>query len=241
MKFTHEEYRKMIGLLKKNNYTIGNYNNYKNFKKVAILRHDIDTLVEKAVEIAEIENEEGVCGTYFVLLSTDFYNVNSLKTFQELKKIQKFGGNIGLHFDEKRYELANADQMVECILKEKQMLELALEMPITTVSMHRPSKWILNQEIEIPGMINSYSQIFFKEFKYVSDSRMNWREDVQKIIQSKEYDRLQILTHAFWYSDVEENQRQILLRFIRSANKERYMSLMDNMRDLNEFVNENEI
>ena len=114
-------------------------------------------------------------------------------------------------------------------------------MPITTVSMHRPSKWILNQEIEIPGMINSYSQIFFKEFKYVSDSRMNWREDVQKIIQSNEYDRLQILTHAFWYSDVEENQRQILLRFIRSANKERYMSLMDNMRDLNEFVNENEI
>ena len=72
-------------------------------------------------------------------------------------------------------------------------------------------------------------------------SRMNWREDVQKIIQSNEYDRLQILTHAFWYSDVEENQRQILLRFIRSANKERYMSLMDNMRDLNEFVNENEI
>lgn len=70
---------------------------------------------------------------------------------------------------------------------------------------------------------------------------MNWREDVQKIIQSNEYDRLQILTHAFWYSDVEENQRQILLRFIRSANKERYMSLMDNMRDLNEFVNENEI
>lgn len=241
MKFTYKEYRKMIDMLKKNNYTICNYDNYENYKKVAILRHDIDTVVEKAVKIAEIENEEGVCGTYFVLLSTDFYNVNSSRTFQELKKIQKLGGNIGLHFDEKRYELTSIDQMIECILKEKQMLELALEIPITTVSMHRPSKWILNQKIEIPGMINSYSETFFRQFKYVSDSRMNWREDVQKIIQSNEYDRLQILTHAFWYSDIEENQRQIILKFIRSANRERYMSLADNMKDLDEFINEDEV
>ena len=48
-------------------------------------------------------------------------------------------------------------------------------------------------------MINSYGQTFFHDFKYLSDSRRRWREPVEEIIRSGTYDRLHILTHAFWY------------------------------------------
>ena len=43
-------------------------------------------------------------------------------------------------------------------------------------------------------MINSYSKEFFQNFKYVSDSRMKWREDVMKYVKEKQYPRMQILT-----------------------------------------------
>lgn len=241
VEFTHEGYRRLIKVLKEHEYTVCNYDDYDDKKKVAILRHDIDTSVKKAVEFAKIESEEGVTGTYFVLLNTDFYNVNSAKTAMELKELQSLGAKIGLHFDETKYNAKTVDAMIECILKEKNMLELSLNVPITTVSMHRPSKWTLEQNIVIPGMVNSYSEEFFKNFKYVSDSRRNWREDVETIIKSEEFERLHILTHAFWYDEYEKSARDVLLEFIRSSKKERYLSLSENIRDIIEFVHENEV
>ena len=121
------------------------------------------------------------------------------------------------------------------------MLEQAIETPIRTVSMHRPSKAVLNANMEFDGLVNSYSQKYFREWKYVSDSRMNWREDLSAIIESGEYDRLHILTHPFWYAEKCESTRNKLLRFIRSANITRYDMLNDNFRELSEFVRKNEI
>ena len=40
-----------------------------------ISRHDIDYSIEKAVELAALEAEENVKSTYFVLLSSEFYNL----------------------------------------------------------------------------------------------------------------------------------------------------------------------
>jgi hypothetical protein len=91
-------------------------------------------------------------------------------------------------------------------------------------------------------MVNSYSNEFFKEFKYVSDTRMNWREDVEAIIKSHEYHRLHILTHAFWYDKDEKIQtREKLMDFIMHANEERYNWLRENIRDLDEFVTKEDV
>lgn len=48
---------------------------------------------------------------------------------------------------------------------------------------------------------------------------------MEDIIQSGEHDRLHILTHAFWYHEVEENISQTVGAFIRSANRERYLQV----------------
>ena len=67
----------------------------------------------------------------------------------------------------------------------------------------RHDKMMLENEVSFPSMINSYSSKFFKEFKYLSDSRMHWRENVEAVIKSHDYHRLHILTHAFWYAKSE--------------------------------------
>ena len=90
----------------------------------------------------------------------------------------------------------------------------------------------LEADLQIPGMVNSYGQTFFHDFKYLSDSRHRWREPVEDIIRGGEYDRLHILTHAFWYHEEDQDITESVGDFIRSANAERYAQMLENITDL---------
>ena len=68
LEFTYRAYQELIELLKKNNYEVCDYYNYKKFNKCVILRHDVDLSLEKALELAKLENSLGVYSTYYVLL-----------------------------------------------------------------------------------------------------------------------------------------------------------------------------
>jgi len=240
MRFTYEAYRNLIRLLKEQGYNFCKYGSENEDGKVVILRHDVDMSVEKAVEMAKIENEEGVFGTYFILVSTEFYNIHAERTAKAIKELQELGGIVGLHFDETKYDIKDEEDIVKKIQLESQILSQTINTKVKDVSMHRPSKWVLEENIEIPGMINSYSKKYFNDYKYVSDSRMRWKENVEEIVDSGEYHRLHILTHAFWYENEEKTTREILLDFINDAKKERYNALAGNIRDIEEFVQENE-
>lgn len=241
MKFTYDAYREMLRSLKKHEYKFCKYDSCDFEGKKVILRHDIDMSIEKAVEMAKIEKEEGAIGNYFVIISSDLYNFNSRENQRKIKEIVELGGVIGLHFDEVRYDDVTPESILKYIELERTMLESVTGGAVNVVSMHRPSKWVLEENIEIPKMINAYSKKFLKEFKYVSDSRMNWRDDVMSIIDLDEYEKLCILTHAFWYGNEEKTTKEILLQFIESAKKERFNILKDNVRDIYEFISESDI
>lgn len=238
MNFTYESYRNLIGLLRRSGYTFANYYNYQEHSRCVILRHDIDNSLPQAVRLAELEAEEGVHSTWFVLLRTDFYNPASAAAQKVLHRIRELGHELGLHFDEMAYPDTNStgihahSSTEERIRHEADILSDICGCPITTVSMHRPSQATLEADLDVPGMVNSYGQTFFRDFKYLSDSRCRWREPVENIIRSGEYDRLHILTHAFWYHERELNIAESVGAFIRSANAERYKQMKDNITDL---------
>ena len=232
MKFTYESYKRMIELLRTHGYEFAGYHDYEGNEKCVILRHDIDNSIEKAVRLAEIENEIGVRSTYFVLLTSDFYNVASAKSLAGLKRIADLGHGIGLHFDEIAYPEESRNDVPGLIKREADILGQVLGMHIRSVSMHRPSKATLAADYKIPGLVNSYGQTFFHDFKYLSDSRRRWREPVLDIISKEEAQRLHILTHAIWYNDQEETIAETLSKFITAANHERYLTEKDNITDL---------
>lgn len=239
MDFTYNSYKYMVTQLQKNGYTICGYDNYENYNKCAILRHDMDESLESAIPLAEIEHNLGVSATYFVLLSTDLYNIASNKSLGLISQIRSLGHNIGLHFDEAKY--CNFEDIVKAVEREKYILALILDMPITAVSMHRPSKKTLAANYEFDNAVNTYSKNFFEEFKYVSDSRCLWREPVLDIIKSNQHNRLQILTHPIWYAQEQLSPQKILKQFIRDAEHERYIQMKENTMDFDEFVKEEEI
>ena len=237
MEFTYKAYQMLIGLLQQGNYAFCTYHNWQQHDRCVILRHDIDYSIEKSLELAQLEASLGVQSTYFVLLTSDFYNVASAKNLKILREIQRLGHEIGLHFDEKSY----AENTVQHIVEEKAILSEILGTPVSCVSMHRPSKATLEAELQIPEMVNSYGKTFFHDFKYLSDSRRRWREPVQDIIQSGTYDRLHILTHAFWYQESEEAIHTTVKHFLLSALPQRYDQLQDNITDLENIIQRNEV
>lgn len=241
MDFTYNSYINLIKLLSNNNYHIISYKDSNQHDKCVILRHDIDYDISKAVQFAEIEERIGVSSTYFVLVTSDFYNIFSKRNAEMLKRINELGHNIGLHFDEVRYPGATLRELKLLITNEAKILESVIGCKINTVSMHRPSKEVLESDMQIPNLINSYGKKYFNEFKYLSDSRRRWREPVEEIITSGEYNRLHILTHAFWYNEEEISIHDSIGRFVNHSNYERYSFFEENITDLKTIMDYNEV
>lgn len=243
MEFTYEGYQGLIKLLTKHNYQFAGYKNWQETDRCVILRHDIDYDIDKAVSLSAVEKSGGAVSTYFVLLTSGFYNVFSQKSIDGLRQIIANGHTIGLHFDEVRYPELEQDgeAVIEKIMEEAEILGTAVGSKVDIVSMHRPSRFVLDANLDIPGMINSYGETYFKEFKYLSDSRRRWREPVEEIIESGVYERLHILTHAFWYNETAEDIHRTVFKFINNGNSQRYQTMETNITDLASIVAEDEI
>ena len=238
MEFTYKWYINLVDIIN-NSYQIKSWNDTEDG---VIIRHDIDYDLKKAYEFAKLEKELGIRNTYFLLLSSDFYNVFSEESAKYIEGIMECGHEIGLHFDEKRYgDNAEKEFLVDKIQWEARVLsELAGE-SVDVVSMHRPSERMLEWDLEIPNMVNTYSREFFDNYKYVSDSRRRWREDVKSVIQDKEYKNIQILIHPFWYADEENVIHDAIADFVNRANVERYDCLDRNITDLYSIMKREEV
>lgn len=242
MKFTYDWYKNFINKAKENGYIFSSYTSYINNDKSIILRHDVDMSIDKALEMAIVESEMNVSSTYFFLLTSNFYNLFNKENKDKLIKIMNLGHQIGLHFDEKQYAHTNIDDLVSSINNEISLLQNLIKSKIEIYSNHRPSSLTINESSHITTQAKSaYSNEFFTNMKYFSDSRMNWREDFDKVIQESTVKKIQVCIHPIWYEDSESNIKTILNNFIRQCNNNTILNLTNNIRnfeDLLEVTNE---
>ena len=164
MQFTHSWYKNIIELAKKQGYSFCDYSNYNRYDKEIILRHDVDMSLEKAVEMAKIENELGVSSTYFVLMFTNFYNVGGNRERHLIKELVRLGHNVGLHFDDTVYcseKDRRSFDYSKAITQEARILSDIIGEKVKFMSMHRPDKITLDMNINTEGIINAYEKVFF--------------------------------------------------------------------------------
>lgn len=244
MDFTFKAYENLILLLKEKGYNFCNYKTYKSYNRCCIIRHDVDFDLQKAASFSKFERtiaDEGIYSTYMILVSSDFYNICSKRSIRAINDILDSGHDIGLHFDEGKYEIDDLDRLKEKIQEECRLLSSIVSRPINVISMHRPSSRMLESDLQIDSIINTYSKFFFRDFKYLSDSRMNWREDVKGIVQEGLYDRLQILTHPVWYAETNRNIKQCIYEQIKSAESKEWTKLFENITALEDIISIHEI
>tara|TARA_B100000029_G_C17594426_1_gene963599 strand:- start:2755 stop:3732 length:978 start_codon:yes stop_codon:yes gene_type:complete len=75
-------------------------------QKVVSIRHDVDSDIHTAMKMSEIERKAGIGASYYFLPSAPYYRIRSRGEFLRssllgsyIKRIQKNGGEIGIHID----------------------------------------------------------------------------------------------------------------------------------------------
>src|SRR6185312_17230429 len=75
--FSLDGYRQLLRSLKAIGYRCATFSDVDPAGRDMVLRHDVDLCLDSAVRLAEVEAEEAVQSTYYVLLNTEFYNLAS--------------------------------------------------------------------------------------------------------------------------------------------------------------------
>lgn len=191
--------------LAKLRYRFATYSAFQEEGPLVLWRHDVDMSMHRALRLAEIEAEEGVTATYFVLLHSDFYNLLEPAVFERLRRIRDLGHAVGLHFDASFYPgLCTLEELAEKLRLERAFLEALLEVDVRCFSYHHPEVGDLlrfDQDI-IGGMINTYGRTFRKDYGYCSDSNGYWRfRRLKEVLEAAAETRLQVLTHPAWWQE----------------------------------------
>ena len=208
-------YKKMISNFIEAGYKIKDFNNHNSSKKHLILRHDVDISLDYAEILAKIEMKENLKATYFILMTSDLYNPFSERSKNSIKRIIKYGHNIGLHFDPTKYK---NNKYEEAISNEKIKLELITNSKVNMFSFHRPGNNIKNLKNINSKMTHTYMPKFIKDIGYCSDSRGGWHygHPLQNpfFLKGK---AMQLLTHPIWWIAEGANAVQ-KLRYFRKEN-----------------------
>jgi peptidoglycan/xylan/chitin deacetylase (PgdA/CDA1 family) len=170
-----------------------------------ILRHDIDYSIEKAVRLAEIEQQAGAHATVFVLMTCEYYNMLMPENLAAARTIASMGHEIGLHYDTGALRGSTPDEQVAEITRLARVLEDHVGVPVASVAQHNPS--MTSVRPNIPGYRDAYDRRFFKQMAYLSDSRRLWgAPDVYAFF--RERPRSQLLVHPLWYHERELTRRE---------------------------------
>lgn len=238
IEFTYTFLEKLYTKIINSNYQVTNYINADDYQKSIIIRHDIDLSLEKALELARFENKLNIKSSYFLLLSTSFYNLFTKKSKEIVEEIIGLGHDVGIHFDETQYSISCASDYSKYINYEKDIFKQLFDIDANVVAMHRPSKFILENNLEFESIINTYSKKFFKEYAYYSDSRMQYKVDIIDKITSEEDDKIQLLIHPIWYNDDNQKPYNIFDKLIKKSKDNMVENFKLNIKDFTSFIEE---
>ena len=182
------------------------------------LRHDVDISIDKALQMAELESTRQYHSTYFILLSSPFYNALEAHNLEKIRMIRSLGMGIGLHYD-----LSINEQSLDMHVKEI-IVQLGLMInhvgPIDAVTFHKPMlgqapTTKLFQELFKEGVFSPTHA----DHHYISDSGHNWRENFVETIQENK--KIHMNTHPEWYNDEAQSYEECLdgLKLDKSADK----------------------
>lgn len=174
------------------------------------LRHDVDYSLELAVELAELNAELGIAGTFFVQLRAQLYNAFEQVERERLLRLRALEQEVALHFV---LDPGSAPAPEE-LLREHELLRTLVPDATPAFSWHQPSPVALDAaELDEIGLVNAYGRRFFREMPYLSDSTHRASVDaLQEEVDAVEGDALQLLLHPVNWIAGGSSGAEILIR-----------------------------
>lgn len=232
--FTYDAYRHMLSTFQGAGYEFGPFALPKSPRSpLCLLRHDIDFDLEKACEMARLEAELGVKATYFLMLSSDHYNLMSADSRRQVAQIAEAGHWLGLHFDETAYgDMDDPAEYRAAITKEADILAAVTGAPVDAVSFHRPSKLVLSGDPTVSHpLLHSYDRRLQDLADYVSDSGGVWKYGMPTSRNAFALRRLmQVLVHPIWWNEAPVSRVETLLTLLDTRRERDEVSFARNCR-----------
>lgn len=216
--FSYHEYALLI-------QTLVSSHPYMDFNEVnsetssfVLLRHDVEFSMERAQQMAFLENMLGIRSSYFFQIRNEAYNLFSSRNISIVRTIQQLGHHIGLHVH--LGMLDHINQLKDYIIQDVAIMGRMLHVPIDRFSYHRPTKDVLSLHLKIEGLINVYDDLYFEftegdftnlKIKYLADSRHQWKYGYPNNEMLKKQSKIQLLIHPDEWTttgyDVDTNFR----------------------------------
>lgn len=205
MRFSRGAYAELLSELKQRGYRdIARLEDLVPENPVVFLRHDVDLDLDRALSIAEVEANAGMRATYYVLVSTQVYNVASAPARRALGRLAALGHAIGLHFDASQYPETERAALDAHARRECEILADLGAAPVASISFHRPAPELIGLAESFAGRPHTYEPRFFDAVAYVSDSSGGFFQghplDHPAIAAGR---ALQLLTHPIWWAGNE--------------------------------------
>ena len=147
--FSFDDYREIIRIIK----ATGRHANYADAlgkDRFIIMRHDVEYSVERAYELARVEQSMDFVSTYFFQWTNNSYNILSKRNMDMIKDMHERGQHIGLHFA--LNGMTDMSEIRKRIRKEIEILSEMFGFAIREFSIHRPSKDVLRENIKLVVM-----------------------------------------------------------------------------------------
>jgi len=200
--FTLKNYEDLIKVAK-TKFAFCKYEEENNPKNSIFWRHDVDCSLDYSLNLAQIEHRHEVTSTYFILLHSDFYNPLEHQSLKILEEIISLGHQIGLHFDASFFNCSNESDLEKYLNLEKKYIENILNIEIKVFSFHNSTELELSwNNHKYSNCINTYANIFKKDYPYCSDSNGYWRHKrLEDFLRDPTITQAQVLTHPEWWQE----------------------------------------
>ncbi|QMV40777.1 hypothetical protein [Cohnella cholangitidis] len=152
--------------------------------------------------MARLEWMLGITSSYFFQIRNDAYNLFSPSNIGIVRDIKQMGHSIGLHAHLGMIE--SYDELANNLVRDVEIMENMLKLPIDRYSYHRPPKAVLSLKLKIKGLINTYDGLFFEHresnlekvsVKYLADSRHQWKYGYPEERTIASHPKIQLLIH----------------------------------------------
>lgn len=200
-----------------------------------ILRHDVDVSLKKALRMARIEKDHGICATYMVMTESLLYCIDDDTSRDILQKIIDMGHEIGLHIDPRSLkETGSLEKRIDSASKK---LEKTIGSKISSFSFHRPPDEDLRRyrhNVLISNRVNAYAQeLTGPSWEwYLSDSSGCWKYgEPLPWLEETDIPLRQLLIHPIWWDDEPLSREKRLLAFVLEKTRGKSLGYAEKLRD----------
>lgn len=233
LKFDYVTYEDILYNMKKIN-RIYKFNEVESKTKSGfILRHDVDFDIKKAYKLAEVEKGVDITSTFFILTTSEMYNIMSSDNRKMLMDMIQEGFEIGLHFDPIIYNNLTENKLYEKVKVESEIIESITGQRVDSISLHNPS--IHGQYPMFNNYKNAYEEIYFNPELYISDSCKDFRgKEIFSFMENGRDNLIQVLFHPIHFSQYEENYTHSFSKIFRNKILDFHTKLLINKTYRNE-------